>query len=660
MTANLRALLLLVLLLALTSGCNKGLFVSCPEGASKVDTPDGGYACQRPDGTAHGPFRTLHPGGSVAETGTYVDGLEEGLFETWFVDGTKASRGEWRAGEAWSTFHVWHTDGELALERGYKEGVPTGIHRWTDDEGHSSKEIEFVDGLKVRMSRYGRRGVRTYEALWETEVQVREEAWNQEGVKLLEAIGLHGEAGTLKKWNEAGQMLSLAQYVDGYPTAESVFHGNGAVREKRTFGVAGRVLTFDSQDENGALLARTQFDSEKPSTVWPVDSPGSTGIEVMVDDDARVKALLYGSPAAGSGLLPGSKILSIGDWQLPQAPDVGLVYNALMGEVGTSFSMVVQLPTGLVATFEMDRVQRDLLDVRRTRSEGWSVAGTRVEQLRFNAGFLVEERRWFDSGNKREAADYDEKGRLVWHRKWHESGELNEEIAPLQGDTHLLWQSWDELGTRIGRGAFLWGTSDKAGSLLKDGEFSYWQDRGVLKSTIHWKEGLKQGGYSSFYPSGEPHELGEFKDDLKEGKWTVNREPVQSDPNIPFNVLESTQMFAAGKKHGGFEAFDTQCGWWTEKGSYKDGVKHGEWSSRPGPRYYSCDESGMATRGTWTSRNRAQTCSKGNYRNGLKYGNWKTRKDCWCEEGGESSCEVLVRKYGNDEMLLSEEVKDSF
>jgi hypothetical protein len=308
----------------------------------------------------------------------------------------------------------------------------------------------------------------------------------------------------------------------------------------------------------------------------------------------------------------------------------------------------------------MERVHRDLLDVRRTLSERWSVAGTRVEQLRFNTGFVVEERRWFDSGNKQEATDYDEKGRLVWRRKWHEGGEKNEELAPLQGDTHLLWQSWDELGTRVGRGAYLWGTSDKAGSLLRDGEFSYWQERDVLKSTSHWQEGLKQGAYSSFYPSGEPHESGEFKDDLKDGKWTVNREVAQSDPNIPFSVMESTQMFFAGKKHGGYKAFDTQCGWWIEKGSYKDGVKHGEWSSRPGPRYYSCDESGMATRGTWTSRNRAQTCSKGNYRNGLKYGAWKTRKDCWCEEGGETSCEVLVRKYGNDELLLSEEVKDSF
>jgi len=68
----------------------------------------------------------------------------------------------------------------------------------------------------------------------------------------------------------------------------------------------------------------------------------------------------------------------------------------------------------------------------------------------------------------------------------------------------------------------------------------------------------------------------------------------------------------------------------------------------------------MATRGTWSSRNRAETCTKGNYRDDKKYGAWKSRKDCWCEAGGESPCEVLVRKYGNDEILLGEEVSTTF
>ena len=657
MRAILRTLSFLALVSILSSGCSSGVFVSCPDGAEKVDTDHGGYACHQADGTSHGPFRTLHPSGSVAETGAVVAGLEEGLFETWFEDGSPSSSGEYRGGEPWSTFRAWHNDGQLAVERGYVEGVPVGVHRWTDDEGLPSKEMEFVDGAQVRLSRFGRRGIKVYEARWQGDVQVLEESWTLEGVKLLEAEGLHGEAGTLKRWNDAGQMLSLAQYSQGFPTAESVFHGNGAVRDKRTFGEAGRLLTCDIQDENGALLSRLQYDALQPATKWPSERLGTTGLIVAFDGSARIGALASGSPAAQAGLPIGAKILAVGDWQLPPAPDESLLYNALMGQVNTSVRLVVQLPSGAVLEADMLRVHRDSLDLRRTRSERWSVAGTRVEQLSYKAGFLVEERRWFDSGNKRAAADYDDKGRLVWHRHWHESGELSEEIAPLQGDTHLLWQSWDEFGTRLGRGSFLWGTSDNAGSLLKDGEFSYWLASGALKSSIHWKKGKKQGAYLSFHPSGKPHESGAFKDDLKDGRWTMQRQPAQSDPNIPFNTLEFTQMFAAGKKHGAFEGYDSQCGWWIEKGSFKDGVKHGEWLGRPGPRYYSCDESGMATRGTWSSRNRAQPCSKGNYRQGLKYGVWTTRKDCWCEAGdADTPCELLVQKYGNDEVLLSEEV----
>ena len=659
MARTLKALLVLVLPAVLASGCSSGAFVSCPDGAAKVATSNGGYACQRADGTAHGPFKKLHPSGAVAETGTFVDGLEDGVYETWFENGKTASSGTYRLGEFWSTFRVWHANGELALERGYTEGVPMGVHRWTDAEGLLSKEVEFVDGKRVRLSRYGAGGAKTYESLWKEEVQLREELWSPDGVKLLEGVGLHGEAGTLRKWDELGKMLSLAHYVNGYPTAESVFHGNGAVREKRAYGDGGRILSFDSQDENGALLSRVEFDAEKAATSWPSEALGALGLDVQVGAEVRVSAVTYGGPAAKAGVPMGAKMVSIGDWQLPSSSDQGLVNNALMGAVGEAVKLTVEGPDGVSQDLEIARVHRDSLDPRRTLSDRWSVAGTRVEQLRYKKGFLVEERRWFDSGNKHEAADYDEQGRLVWHRKWHENGQMSDEIAPLQGETHLIWQSWDELGSRTGRGAYLWGTSDKAGSLLKDGDFSYWTASEVLKSTIQWKAGLKEGAYASFYDSGEPHESGEFKNDLKEGKWTVQRDPGQSDSNIPYHVLESTQMYSQGKKHGSYEAFDPQCGWWVEKGSFKEGLKHGEWLSRPGPRYYSCDESGMATRGTWNSRNRAETCSQGNYRDGLKYGVWTTRKDCWCEAGGESPCEVLVRKYGNAELLLSEEVTTS-
>jgi len=649
-------------------GCGSGIFVSCPDGASKADTSDGGFACRKADGTAHGPFRSLHANGKVAEVGNFVDGLEDGTFEGWFDDGKQFSLGEYRMGHPWNTLSVWHDNGVKSLERGYEEGVPVGIHRWSDDEGNPAQEIEYKDGEKVRSSRWGRAGKKVHEALWEALLKVRDESWNIDGVKVYEAVALQGEAGTLKKWSDEGTMLSLANYSNGYPVDESTFHGNGSVAQKRAYGAEGRLLGLDLQDESGSVLSRLAYDPALPATAWlPKPRRGSTdislgalGIEVKVGDDVRVAALSHGGPAAVAGVQPGDRILSISDWQLPPAPDEEFVYKRLVGAVGGVVSLVLQPTVGDVRTLEMTRVNRDLVDPRRTSLERWSVAGTRVEQKKYKAGFLIEERAWFDSGNKREAADFDTEGRLVWHRVWHESGQLSEEIAPVQGDTHLLWQQWDEGGTRTGRGGYLWGTTDQEGSLLKDGVFSYWQGADTLKSTVTWKAGLKQGAYSSFHPSGEPLEEGLFKDDLKDGTWVAMRAAVRSDPGIPSSTLESTQIWAAGKRHGAFVRHDEQCGWWVEKGSFKEGVKHGEWSSRPGPRYYSCDESGMAVRGTWSSRNRAETCSKGNYREGQKYGVWKTRKDCWCEPSGDGNCEVLVRKYGNDEVLLSEETADAF
>tara|TARA_Y100001968_G_scaffold299777_1_gene310676 strand:- start:104 stop:2089 length:1986 start_codon:yes stop_codon:yes gene_type:complete len=647
-------------ILILISGCSSGVFVSCPEGAEKTRGAAGGYACKRADGTAHGPFRKLHPDGAVAEIGNFEDGLEQGVFESWFADGSARSRAEYRNGELWSTLTAWHNNGDVAVEQGFEEGVPVGVHRWIDDEGLPSQEIEYIAGLRARESRFGRLGKKIFEARWDGEVPLLEERWNLDGVKLLEARELQGENGSLKRWNDQGEMMSLASYAGGYPIAESVFHGNGAVREKRKYGELGRILSYEVFDRNGAQTRRLNYDPQVAATVWPATTVGSPGIELLFGERLQVASVVHGGPGATAGLRPGDELVSIGEWQLPDGPDQELVYGALQGEVGTAVVLVVRTSTGELKQVEVSREHRDLLDPRRLISQRWSVAGTLVERLSYKGGFLVEERRWFESGNKRKSADYDAAGRLVWQRSWYEIGQLSEEIAPLQGETHLLWQSWDEKGARTGRGTYLWGTSTRVGSLLKDGEFSYWQEGGVPKSTVQWKQGLKEGPYASYHLSGEPREEGSFKSDLREGRWTTYREPEQRDAGIPFSTLESKQMYAAGQKHGSFERYDAQCGWWVEKGSYKEGRKHGEWSSRPGPRYYSCDPSGMASRGSWTSRNRAQVCSKGTYRDGLKYGVWKERRDCWCEAGEASNCEVIVRNYGNEEMLVSEEISNSF
>jgi len=647
-------------LLAGAWGCGGGMFVSCPEGAEKAETVDGGYSCQKPDGTSHGPFRSLHPNGKVRETGSYVDGLEDGLFEAWFDDGEPYSRGEYNMGEPWGTFTVWHDNGIEALVRGYDQGVPVGIHRWIDDEGNPAQETEYQDGKKVRSSRWGRRGQKVHESVWEEELLISEVKWNNQGFKLYEAVGLHTDAGSVRKWSEQGKLLSLSHYSKGHQVDEAVYHGNGAVAEKRAFGAEGRLLTFDKQDENGAMMSRVGYDPAAGSTSWPDEAVGTLGIGLLVGDDARIAALVHGGPAALAGVRIGEKLLAIGDWQLPPAPEEEFISKRLNGAVGGSVRLVLQPVVGNVRTLQVIRVHRDFVDPRRTRVEQWSVAGSRVEQRSYKAGFMVEERLWYDSGNKRQSADYDSEGKLAFRRVWHENGQLREELAPVQGDKHLLWQEWDADGTRLGRGSYLWGTTDKAGSLQKDGLFSYWRPDGELKRTVTWKQGRKEGPCVGYHESGDRSEEGAYSNDLKDGRWLTHRPAVNSDPDIPSSALESEQFWAKGKRHGSFKRFDKQCGWWIEQGSYKDGVKHGAWLTRPGPRWHSCDESGMATRGTWSSRNRAETCTKGNYRDDKKYGAWKSRKDCWCEAGGESPCEVLVRKYGNDEILLGEEVSTTF
>jgi len=228
----------------------------------------------------------------------------------------------------------------------------------------------------------------------------------------------------------------------------------------------------------------------------------------------------------------------------------------------------------------------------------------------------------------------------------------------VSGDTHLLWQTWRDDGALVSRGMLLWGRTDQSGRLLKDGTFSHWHAPDVLKSVVEWKEGKKEGAYVANYPSGDLKEKGQFKADQRTGKWAFHNMPVPVDPAIPSSTLASTQIYVEGRKTGAYVKYDGQCDWWIEKGSYRDGKLHGEWQSRPRARYYTCDPSGMATRGTWTSRNRSEVCSEGTYREGKKYGVWKTKRDCWCEPA-EGACEVREVKYGPEESVIYDKTTDA-
>ena len=628
----------------------------CPDDASKISLDDGGFLCELPDGTAHGPFRRRYADGRIAEKGEYREGLKNGRFESWHADGSRATSGEFRDDKHWGTWTEWYPNGVEKIVRAYEDGVPVGVHRQRAENGAVLHEEEYESGQRVRETRWAENGTQIEYATWTEGVQMLRQRWTDTGTLVYEEEGIHGPKGRIKRWNDAGVLLNQTEFALGYPTERNDYYEDGGVRVARSYGEAGRVMHYAEFDGSGAKVRQLLYDENVAATGSLSDHEGTVGLEVQVAEQLVVSRVIPSGPAAAGGLQVGDVIASIDGWTPPSEVGVVEVLNRLDGMVGTACSLLL-LSAGAeeARAVELDRIDRDLLDPRRLRADRWSVAGSRVEEQHFKKGILVRDRQWYDSGEKRRSSDYDDGGRLVWTRAWAENAQLAEEIAPVSGDTHLLWQTWSDEGALQSRGMLLWGRTDQRGRLLKDGSFSHWHAPDVLKSVVEWKEGKKEGAFLANYRSGDLKEKGQFKADQRVGKWSFHSMPVPIDPAIPTSTLASTQIYVEGRKTGAYVKYDGQCDWWIEKGSYRDDQLHGEWQSRPRPRYYTCDPSGMTTRGTWSSRNRAEVCTQGTYREGKKYGVWKAKRDCWCD-AADGPCEVREIKYGPEEAVIYDKV----
>jgi antitoxin component YwqK of YwqJK toxin-antitoxin module len=152
--------------------------LACPQGAILHETRTSATiqdACERPDGTKHGPYRSFWaPGGTQRQTeGQYVDGKQDGLWSMWHVDGkrweethyqrglkhglwtvrnAKGSlevRGEYRAGKEHGTWTWWHPNGNKKATGAYVDGSEQG--RWIewDESGDVTSAGDFNAGLHV-------------------------------------------------------------------------------------------------------------------------------------------------------------------------------------------------------------------------------------------------------------------------------------------------------------------------------------------------------------------------------------------------------------------------------------------------------------------------------------------------------------------------------
>lgn len=133
--------------------------LACEAGTTAVASPypEPTWSCTRADGVKHGPFITLfpdrsieieghhkdgkldgawrrhHPGGALAEEGTYVAGLPAGTWRAF--DTTGSPLGEYTLVTGTGKVKKWLADGPLYSETQLKKGVPNGVTKIFDRQG---------------------------------------------------------------------------------------------------------------------------------------------------------------------------------------------------------------------------------------------------------------------------------------------------------------------------------------------------------------------------------------------------------------------------------------------------------------------------------------------------------------------------------------------
>ena len=150
---------------------------------------------------------------------------------------------------------------------------------------------------------------------------------------------------------------------------------------------------------------------------------------------------------------------------------------------------------------------------------------------------------------------------------------------------------YEKFSTEPFTGSVTGRTSGRMSKGLFNGLVTTFDEEGRLSAQLMHVNGLANGEYSEFYPSGQLKSKGRYKDDVSDGNFEMFSES---------GTLSATYTFVAGKLEG-IAYFYRENGelWFSEE--YDDDIKNGEYRE-----YY--EGGSLKTHGT--------------YRNGFKFGKW--------------------------------------
>lgn len=244
----------------------------CPPGTQKVRRPPAytlaayALACQRPDGSWHGPWQEWFDNGRLAAQGQYEDGFEEGSWTLWYANGHEWMQGAYHRGKKQGPWKIYYESGRLYSEGKYENNQLEG--RWDEWYANDRKKAE---GSYQGGEKFGR---------WQTwhangQLESQGEFRGHDVIGSMQVV-VPRQIGEWSYYFPNGKKRMEGAFDDA-GRAEGIWrswHENGRLAREETYREGVKRGRFRVWDESGALQ---QAGTNVPA--GPVAAPGTQPVE---------------------------------------------------------------------------------------------------------------------------------------------------------------------------------------------------------------------------------------------------------------------------------------------------------------------------------------------------------------------------------------------
>ena len=587
-------------------------------------------------------FKTSKESGTIIQQARYIDGLAWGKYYEWWPNGSKKVDGTYRFGLMYGRWKFFFENGKILSAGSYSDG-----------KGHSSIDLvnaipkEGISGLWTFWNREGRKVEEGYYNKNGTE-KGNWAFWDLDGKKRLGKKIDYETFKNIGSFKHLDGVFLVTGPIDGANTVYTQAHG--AIRNGKLDGA----WTF--WDNDGLLSAKKHYDGGIPRGQYTTYHPSGHKLA-----DGIVKGLdnYRNLVKDGKWLFWDEKGTLKEEVHYKNGRREGLTtYYSLTGNESAKIQYKEDLPwSGEWTLWYLDGAKKESGFYDQGKKEGpWSA--------------------WYNSGQKKHVMNFKNSKKHGLYTEWNEDGRLTKDIEydmgmPLteyvveyQGDGYLelnrrngelsgSWIKWYANGKKSEEGVYKY---DKKGGLWTgwyengqkryhskyidgkpDGTHAEYDHEGRLVANIEYnegniiseyhvvhdedglteyykKDGVLNGKWTRWYPSGEKAEEGLYEQGKRSGVWKGWFKSKKK---------RYSAFYESGKRSGTYSEWNVK-GKKTKEIDYKDGVRIKEYLViKDGKGYMEINKLYGKLDGSWVKwYTDGKKEEEGEYKDGIKIGTW--------------------------------------